>query len=173
MERIITLASLAHHRALTSLDDLTLARNLYPVPPEHIKSLVSIVTGEVHLRDVKNCDLVSLFGSINCDQLKLDGVETTEAEIEALVEALRFRTRKLIIYEIRLLKREEIDKLTQYRGDGVCESILFTYEFIYVYDEEEADIKIEDIKSWGAAINWKVDQTKAEDEWELEIYKPM
>ena len=33
VKRITTLASLAHHKALTSLEDLTLSYNLYPVSP--------------------------------------------------------------------------------------------------------------------------------------------
>ena len=38
VKKIITLASLAYHRALTSLEDLTLSTDLYPVSPDQHKS---------------------------------------------------------------------------------------------------------------------------------------
>ena len=51
LSSIITISSLrrgSQHN--TSLENLTLCDNLYPVSPEHIKSLVSIVTGKKERR---------------------------------------------------------------------------------------------------------------------------
>ena len=83
------------------------------------------------------------------------GYKTTETDIVALVAAMRTRVKKLIIYVgSHLLEQKTFALLTQYRGDGECESISFEF-----YDNnEDDDIKLEDIKDWAASINWELDQ---------------
>ena len=63
VKSIATLASLAHHGALTSLVGLSLySVDLYPVPKDRIKSLVSIVAGRIMIERVTNCDFASILG---------------------------------------------------------------------------------------------------------------
>ena len=159
---IATLASLAHQGALTSLEWLDLCDvDLYPVPRDRIKFLVSIVARKIYIASVKNCDLASILGSINCDHLGIGYQKKTDADVVALVAAMRTRIKRLTINVGSRLEQETLALLTQYSGDGECESILFKF-----YDNDEIE---EDIKDWAAAINWEVDQRT--EEW-IEIYTP-
>ena len=79
MSELICGASLAHHGLLGSVDRLSLYEVDLPpeVPAEHLASLTSCVTGELHIENViVNADaavcgfyLVSILRSLNCQLL--------------------------------------------------------------------------------------------------------
>ena len=70
MNELTCAASLAHHGLLGSLYDMDLCNvDLSPVPAQHLASLASCVTSELHIQNVSGCDLVSLLTSLKCKYL--------------------------------------------------------------------------------------------------------
>ena len=70
LPKISTAASLIHHKlfgsvnmAMMRLDGLDLAS----VPAEHLASLVSFVTMNVDIINVRNCDLINILESVKCE----------------------------------------------------------------------------------------------------------
>jgi len=82
-------ASLAHHGLLGSVTMLGLyGVNLSQVPAHHLASLVSCVTNELHIHNVRGCDLGSILSSVKCNRLDIRRQRLGREETLALVQAM-------------------------------------------------------------------------------------
>ena len=82
--------------------------DLSPVPIEHLESPAYCVTGDVLIKNVSGCDMVSLLTSLKCDFLIIGGQNLGRKETRALVRRCGRRSppppRALRCYEISCLR---------------------------------------------------------------------
>ena len=89
---ITTVANLAHHGLLGSVEDMWLCDvDMSSVPAEHLASLAACVTMDVGIYNVSNCDLVSILDSVNCKWLCICIQSLSSEETRALVRAMESR----------------------------------------------------------------------------------
>ena len=147
--QIITYASLAHHGLLGSMDKLCLDTvDLATIPADLLASLISCSREEVRIRDVKNCDMISLLDSVQCEQLKIGTQSLSSEETLALVRAMESRVERLKL-AIASMGEITLDMavLSQYSGLGKCYRVLFGGVFLVKYYEE--------VRSWAKKIKWR------------------
>lgn len=107
LEEIHDAASLAHHGLLPSLGKMELCDvNLSSVPADQLASLASCAKGFWKIAYVRGCDLVSLFDNLQCDALKIKSQRLRKNEIQAIVRAMKFRVKTLILIKVKSDPRE-------------------------------------------------------------------
>ena len=116
--------------------------DLASVPAEHLTSLATCVTKVVIIRDVSNCDLVSILDNLKCKELKIRNQVLGTEETWAVVRAMETRV------ETVGLGCMDISALTQYSGQGKCRQVTFYDDAAHKYGEE--------VRSWAQRINWRV-----------------
>ena len=120
LTRITTLASLAHHGILGSMRCLWMIDlDLASVPNEHLVSLVSCLTEYLYIKNVSNCNIISILDSVKSEKLHIDNQSLSSEETRALVRAMESG-----VMEVKLGFSEEVSldmtALTQYNGQGKC-----------------------------------------------------
>ena len=150
--QIIKAAYLAHNRMLGSLDQCQLLlledMDLASVPAEHLVALASCVTERVQIRNVSNCDLVSILDTVKCEWLDISRQTLSSEETRALVRAMESRVKVVILTCDKGDGSLDIRALTQYSGQGKCVRVGF-------FDDEARRYR-EELRSWAQKINWSV-----------------
>merc|ERR1719195_1361369 len=99
--------------AMMRLDGLDLAS----IPAEHLASLVSFVTRNVDIINVRNCDLINILDNIKSKVLRISSMTLNSEETRALVRAMESRVERVILgFEGEVIL--DIRALTQYSGQG-------------------------------------------------------
>jgi len=149
IEELTCRASLAYHGLLGSVGSMILRDvDLSPISAEHMASLVSSVTSQLHIENVSGCDLVSLFTSLKCEVLVIIRQSLGKEETRALVEAL-----ESVVEGVELETRWTLDmmnSLAAYSGQGMCGELAFWR------DDLVASYSIEEVRTWARRRNWKV-----------------
>ena len=97
LQSVITFAArLAHHRLLESVKSMIIDVDLTSVPDEH---LASSVTGELHIKNVSGCDLVTILDNVNCKHLYIWSQCLGSEETQALVRAIESRVGVVILHK--------------------------------------------------------------------------
>ena len=137
-------ASLAHHSLLGSVDTMKLfGTDLSPVPPKHLASLTSCVTGRlIVIENVSGCDLVTLFTSLKCEELYIKKQSLGREETQAMVQAMETGVLGLSLVGGMTL---DIKAFTEYSGLGSCRIIMC------ITDNPALDRIIEELITWANA----------------------
>ena len=99
LPEILTVASLAHHGLLGSVEGMYLKNlDLASVPAEHLASLASFVTSRIGIINVSNCDIISFLASVKCVHLIIDRESLNSEETQALLQAMESRVKRVICY---------------------------------------------------------------------------
>ena len=134
-------ASLAHHGLLSSVRKMTLCDvNLSPVPAQHLASLASCVTSDLHIQNVSGCNLVSILTSVKCKRLGIYSLGREETK--ALVQAMESGVEEVMLGGRVTL---DIEALTEYSGQGVCREV-----------ELRGDRYREEMRTWAKTRSWIV-----------------
>jgi len=147
---LTTAASLAFHGLLDSVYQIYLRDvDLASVPPEHLASLASCVTGRLDIDNVRNCDMTSILDSVKSEWLVISRQCLSNEETWALVRAMESRVERVELGDWGGMSLD-IRALTQYSGQGECWMVQF-------YDETARRYR-EALRSWAWAqrINWRV-----------------
>ena len=149
-------ASLAHHGLLGSVDNMGLSNvDLTSVPAEHLASLVSSVTGRVHIGKISGCDLVTVLDSVKSKRLFFYNCQSLEREeTRALVRAMESHVEIVMLNKVRV----DIRALMEYSGQGKCGLV----ECVDVHDRYR-----ERLKTWATSRNWEV--TRIRDDFNFRI----
>ena len=88
MIEVTRAALLAHHGLLGSVGEIHL-QDVYlnSVPSEHLAALASCVTGDVHIKNVRGCGLVSILNNLRCEHLIIRSQSLSSDETDALIRA--------------------------------------------------------------------------------------
>ena len=126
-------ASLAHHGLLVSIHGLRLRDvNLSSVPTQHLASLASCVTWRVDMKDVRGCNLATLFDSLReCKLLWIECQRLGREETQALVRAMETQVEEVQLYDVTL----DIEALAEYSGQGRCTSVVCLRNTVDRYSE--------------------------------------
>ena len=92
-------ARLAHHRLLENVKSMIMDVDLTSVPAEHLASLASSVTGELHIKNVSGCDLVTILDNVKCNHLYIWSQSLGSEETQALVRAIESRVGLVILHK--------------------------------------------------------------------------
>jgi len=92
------------------------------IPVDHLKALVSCVTGSIRITNVTNYDVTSLLDSLNCKELHLTQRLNRE-ETGALVRAMSSRVEIVHLGSKDGAISLDVDTLTKYKGDGKCREV--------------------------------------------------
>ena len=151
---ITTAASLAHHGLLRSVKEMWLRKvDLASVPHEHLTKLASIVTGNIDIDEVYNCDLSNLLGPARCDGLAIHQ-SLNSKETSALEQAMEHGVESVEIWgDVRM----DIEALALYNGLGKCWEVLCDGGTGVI-----PDIYTTDLKAWAQNIKWKVETNENE-----------
>ena len=147
LPEITTAASLAHHGLFGSVQIMVLEYlDLASVPAEHLASLAACVKGSVYIKNVRNCDLISVLDSFKCIGLDINNQSLSSEETQALVRAMESG-----VEEVRVRGEMSLDirALTQYSGQGKCERLICW--------EDTAEKYREEVDTWAKRIHWNVD----------------
>ena len=146
LQVITTAASMAHKGLLGTVERLRLCDDLTSVPSEHMASLVSSVTGRIHIEIVSRCDLMTILDSVNSQELEIYDQSLGREETEALVRALETRVEKVQLGYMDL----DIETLVKYNGRGKCMLVSCYSDFAdkYIYSQK--------LKTWAKRIHWEV-----------------
>ena len=101
--------------------------DLSSVPPGHLVSMASLVTGSVCIWNLRGRDLASLLGRVRCEALFLDSRRLGAEETSSLVKTLETRVERLHLGrygEVTL----DMAALTMYDGGGKCRMVDFWYD---------------------------------------------
>ena len=112
-------ALLAWEGSLTTVKYMDIKRmSITDIPRDHMEKLASIVTQGVLVINMTHTDqLGSILASVKCPVLGLTVMYLNDTETRALVTAMRDRVQVVeLYYEVTL----DIEKLTQYNGQGHC-----------------------------------------------------
>ena len=139
-------ASLAHHGLLISVNLLYLHNvDLSPVPTQHLASLATCVTGELHIQNVSGCDLVSIL--TRCKVLRINSQSLGREETRALVWAMESRVERVWLGgEVTL----DMKALAEYCGQGVCRWVELLSDTAARYREE--------LVTWAISRDWFAQQ---------------
>ena len=147
---IATTASLAHHGMFGSVElecmdlkDVDLAS----VHVEHLASLFScvMVTYNVCIINVSNCNLVSILDSVKTECLVISKQRLSREETWALVRAMESHV-DMVVLGLYGDVRVDMMALTQYNGQGKCQWVRCWHDTARKYREE--------VRSWARRINW-------------------
>ena len=119
--------------------------NLSSGPAEHLASLVSCVTGLLHIRNISGCGLGPILDSVQSEWLVIFGQSLGSEETRALVRAIESG----VAVEIVELSGEltlDIKAMIEYSGQGKCREV-WCYIDIGVFKE--------DLRTWAQSRNWK------------------
>ena len=166
--KIASLASFAHHGVIQEVSELSLCSNGYEdhyhdhygtldlgfVPGEHLQALVPCVTDYIQIHTVTGCDVTSLLDSISCTKLQLTQ-KLNQEETDALVRAMTSRIDDVYLGGAGVISLD-VDKLTQYKGDGKCRAIHCFWNRKILYQEPVEWIDAERIEQWARKMNWSV-----------------
>ena len=139
-------ASLAHHGLLGSVKGMRLWNiDLTSVPAEHLASLVSSVTGHVHIREIRGCDLVNILDNVKCEVLVIKRQSLSSEETQALVRAM-----ESVVVSVELTEGVtlEIRDLMEYSGQGKCSRGGGWGDNVPRYREQ--------LRTWATSNNWIV-----------------
>ena len=100
---------------------------------QHLQTLVSSVSGELHIDNIqphyditntpyKHYDLETLLDSANCKVLYLFADELNQEETEALVRSMSSRI-KMLHLSLHPFFRLDYDAFSKYTGDGTCTEV--------------------------------------------------
>ena len=116
-------ATLAHRDLLGDLSsiglgfgDIWTVGDLSTVPTNHLVSLVSSVTKNVHIKSVTGCDLVAILDSLKCEKLLINKQKLGRDETQALLRAMETRVEDVFLTNVDI----DIKALTEYSGQGRC-----------------------------------------------------
>ena len=143
LQSVITFAArLAHHRLLESVKSMIIDVDLTSVPDEH---LASSVTGELHIKNVSGCDLVTILDNVNCKHLYIWSQCLGSEETQALVRAMESRVEKVVLFGGVTL---DIRNLIEYSGQGKCRVVRCYSDTAQKYREK--------LRTWASSKNWEV-----------------
>ena len=158
LPEIICAASLAHHRLLGSVKDMSLDDvDLTSVPAEHLASLASSVTGRVYIENVSGCDLVTILDSVKSRVLDIRSQSLGSKKTQALVHAMESRVEWV---ELNGGVTLDIRDLIEYNGQGKCRQMECF--------RDTADRYKEQLRTWATSRNWEVTQGD-DDDWRFII----
>ena len=125
--------------------------DLSPVPAQHLASLASCGTRYLIIKNVSECDLVSLLSSLKCERLNINRQSLGRKETRALVQAIDIESG---VEEVRLGIEVtlDIEALAEYSGQGVCMKVTL--------DSDTADRYRKELVTWARTRNWRVDTDK-------------
>ena len=121
LEILTCAAALAHRGFIKDVEDISLIEiDLRTVPTKHLASLTSTITEKLDINfNVRGCDLVAIFDSLQCTELELRcenyGMEVTQALVRAMESGV-----KEVIVHYADDSDLDIDALTKYRRQGRC-----------------------------------------------------
>ena len=138
LHKISTVASLAHHGLLSSLESMSFTDvDLSSIPDESLASLVSCVNLSVTIENVKNCN--SILDGVKSERLAIQKQTLTSEETRTLVKAMESKVEKV---EFGLSGAEgvtlDLVALTQYSGQGKCQTVYWENIF---FDKYEAELR--------------------------------
>ena len=119
--------------------------DLTSVPAEHLASLASSVTQDVHITNVSGCDLVNILDSVNCECLCISSQSLGSEETQALVRAMESRVEEVWLNRDVIL---DIGVLIEYNGQGKCRVVECHFDTVARYRER--------LRSWAKSRNWVV-----------------
>ena len=144
---VITCASsLAKYGLLGSVKGMRLWNiDLTSVPAEHLASLVSSVTGHVHIREIRGCDLVNILDNVKSEVLVIKRQSLGSEETQALVRAM-----ESVVVSVELTEEVTLDirALMEYSGQGKCRVIECQLN--------TADRYRKHLRRWAKGCNWAV-----------------
>ena len=129
-------ASLAHHGLLGAVERLELHDDLSFVPAHHLASLVSCVTEGVGIRNVRGCNLVSIFTSLKSALLSINNQSLGREETRALVQAMESGVERVALGTWHEEVTLDIGVLTEYNGQGKCSKVVLCHGTAARYREE-------------------------------------
>ena len=142
-------ARLAHHGLLGNLLYMRLMNvDLFSVPAEHLASLASCETLFSCIRNVSNCDMISILDNLKCKELYISSQTLSSEETRALVRAMESRVERVILGST--FKGEwslDIRALTRYSGQGRCKNLI-------IWDS--GDRYLEEVRSWAQKQDWDI-----------------
>ena len=147
LPEITTAASLAHHGLFGSVQIMVLEYlDLASVPAEHLASLAACVKGSVYIKNVRNCDLISVLDSSKSEVIEIDKQSLSTAETEALVRAMANVEGAELGYWGKVTV--DISTLVTYDSRGKCKKVRLYNDTAVKYREE--------IRRWAQRISWRV-----------------
>ena len=136
-------ACLAHHGLLGSVEWMRLEKyDLTSIPAEHLASLVSSVTGSLHIWDVSGFDLVNVLDSVKSEELSINFQSLDSEETQALVRAIESRVETVVL---NVNVTIDISTLTSYSGP---------------FDRYRGKLR-----TLARSRNWKVTKEKYHPKW--------
>ena len=166
-KKILTLASFVYHGLLQEVSELVLCSydsgfgsyhtpqiDLGFVPKEHLQALVLSVQKSIKIINVTGYDVVSLLDSVKSTKLHLTQ-KLNQEETDALVRAMTSRIDDVYLGGAGVISLD-VDKLTQYKGDGKCRAIHCFWNRKILYQESVEWIDAERIEQWARKMNWSV-----------------
>ena len=120
LELIKCAANLAHRGLLDEVNSLLLCDkwnvgDLSTVPTKPLASLASRVKGIVHIDEVTGCDLVTIFDSLNCQELSITSQRLGREETKALWRAMKSCVRNVSLYDVDELDVEALPEFPELR----------------------------------------------------------
>ena len=118
--------------------------NLVSVPDQHLAALVSCVTDQVEIGNIRGCDLVTILERVNSSRLEIS-CQLGSDETRALVQAMETR-----VQEVKMRYIGDIESLMKYNGQGKCEWLSASWRM-------REDITAEDmgkLRKWAKRNNW-------------------
>ena len=134
LPEITCASSLAHHGLLDSVLSMWLRDfDLTSVPDEHLASLVSRVSGQVVIKNVSGCDLITILGSVKSKVLSIYQNSLGSEETRALLRAMESGVEQLVLYEQVTL---DLSVLMEYSGRGKCREVQCVFDTALRYKEQ-------------------------------------
>ena len=118
--------------------------NLSSVPAENLASLVSCVTGLLHIRNISGCGLGPILDSVQSEWLVIFGQSLGSEETRALVRAMESGVE---IVELSGELTLDIKAMIEYSGQGKCREV-----WCYI----DTGVFKEDLRTWAQSRNWQV-----------------
>ena len=166
LELIRCAANLAHRGLLDDVNSLLLCDkwnvgDLSTVPTKHLASLASRVKGIVHIDEVTGCDLVTIFDSLNCQELSITSQRLGREETKALWRAMKTsRVQKVSLYDVDELDVEALPEFPELGRNihfvcGSSTEVKYARELrrwahreglCYVISNEEGDFRNDDFE---------------------------
>ena len=139
-------AQLAWEGFLTSMECMWIYdKSITDIPRDHLEKLASIVTEGVWIDNMTHTDqLGSILASVKCTVFRLERMDLSEAETQALVTAMRDRVQWVGLWNVTL----DMEELTQYDGQGLC-SVLHVWG-------DTRDRYRNWLRRWAADMLWTV-----------------
>ena len=165
LELIKCAANLAHRGLLDEVNSLLLCDkwnvgDLSTVPTKPLASLASRVKGIVHIDEVTGCDLVTIFDSLNCQELSITSQRLGREETKALWRAMKSCVRNVSLYDVDELDVEALPEFPELGRNihfvcGSSTEVKYARELrrwahreglCYVISNEEGDFRNDDFE---------------------------